>query len=85
MTPGTGESVEAAAASRRVRRVVLSLKFWCGGQVWNDGRTALSWDSPISQASTRAVVSVDAQGRRSISMVSLADVGGSAAGNPAYR
>mmetsp|Transcript_10382 Transcript_10382/g.31257 ORF Transcript_10382/g.31257 Transcript_10382/m.31257 type:complete len:534 (-) Transcript_10382:856-2457(-) len=66
-----GEQVHAVMPQRRL--------------VWNQGQQALSRDSAISQASTRARVSVDSEGRRSVHMVSLADVGATAAGNPAYR
>lgn len=53
--------------------------------VWNRGNAALSRDSPIVQASTRAVITVDSNGRRSVSMVNLGRVSATGSGNQAFR
>lgn len=53
--------------------------------VWNRGNGALDRDSPIVQASTRAVVSIDANGRRSVTMVNLGQVSATGAGNQSFR
>ena len=58
---------------------VLSLQVRSGGTerelIWNEGE-GLQRSSGILQNATRARVSVDAQGRRTLSMLALGDQGG---------